>query len=303
MSLDSHSGTLDRGKPVEESDIADDAVTDAKIAPHVSTKITGLPTWTVDIDAGGNNVLNVGFFEDNSATPAATGVVRIGNNLIGLSWKNNAGTDEIEISVNTADEMVFTLNATIAMVLSETKLNLNTIDLDNVGSVFIGTPTTTVGRINFPNALTIAWDNVAKDNALEISANASDEFDFEIDGVTEYTYSATLADFKGNDLIGIQNIQHDLSTATSALDFANDELQSISITVNTTFTGTGYATGKSKVLRIITDSTLRTLDFPTGWIFVGTKPADQAASKTGILSLTCFGTLEADVVASYAVEE
>ncbi len=71
---------------------------------------------------------------------------------------------------------------------------------------------------------------------------------------------------------------------------------------NTTFTGVGYAIGKTKALRILTDGTLRTLAFPTGWVFVGTKPTDQAANKTGILSLTCFTAAEAGVVASYAVQ-
>lgn len=110
------------------------------------------------------------------------------------------------------------------------------------------------------------------------------------------------ADMTGDNVDNIQNLIHDLSTATTALDFANNELQEISIAANTTFTGTGYAIGKSKVVKITTDATLRTLTFPAGWVFVGTKPADQAASKTGILSLTSFTAIESGVIASYAVE-
>ena len=111
-----------------------------------------------------------------------------------------------------------------------------------------------------------------------------------------------LVDLSGQNLDNIQNLIHDLSTSGTDVDFTEDELQEISISANTTFTGVNYATGKSKVVKITTDGTLRTLGFPSGWVFVGTKPVDQAASKIGILSLTCFTGAEAGVVASYAVE-
>jgi len=110
------------------------------------------------------------------------------------------------------------------------------------------------------------------------------------------------ADMTGDNVDNIQNLIHDLSTSGTDIDFAEDELQEISISANTTFTGTGYAIGKSKVVKITTDATLRTLAFPTGWVFVGTKPIDQAASKEGILTLTSFTAIESGVIASYAVE-
>ena len=107
----------------------------------------------------------------------------------------------------------------------------------------------------------------------------------------------------GNNLVGVQNIQYDLSTATTALDFANDELQEISIVADTTFTCTGYVAGKSKSIKITTDATLRTLTFPAAWRFVGPKPIDQAASKIGMLTITSYTAAEAGIVAAYAVEQ
>ena len=91
------------------------------------------------------------------------------------------------------------------------------------------------------------------------------------------------------------------SVTTTALDFGSDQLQTISISANTTFTTTGLESGKSKTIKITTDGTLRTLTFPA-WKFVGSKPANQAASKIGILTLTSFGTTDAECVAAYAVE-
>jgi len=100
------------------------------------------------------------------------------------------------------------------------------------------------------------------------------------------------------------NVQYDVA-AMSGSDFdfdSTDAVQTISINGNTTFTGSNYAAGKSITLFITTDGTLRTLAFPSGWIFQGTQPSDQAASKVGTLTLLCSGTTEASVRCAYAVE-
>ena len=117
------------------------------------------------------------------------------------------------------------------------------------------------------------------------------------------TVTTAAVDVAGNNIDNIQNLIHDISTTTTSLDFSGDQLQTISISANTTFTTSNLAAGKSKTIKITTDATLRTLTFPSGWKFVGAKPTDQAASKVGILTLTSFGTTDADVVAAYAVEE
>ena len=118
----------------------------------------------------------------------------------------------------------------------------------------------------------------------------------------EFAAAVALVDLGGQDLDNIQNLIHDQSVSGTDIDFSEDEVQTISISTNTTFTTANRATGKSKTLKITTDATLRTLTFPA-WKFVGAKPADQAASKIGILTLTCFGTADTDIVAAYAVEE
>lgn len=115
------------------------------------------------------------------------------------------------------------------------------------------------------------------------------------------TVTTAAVDVAGNNVDNLQNLIHDTSTSGTDIDFLEDEVQSISIAANTTFTTVNRAVGKSKMLRITTDGTLRTLTFPT-WDFIGTKPADQAASKVGVLSLTNYGTTDADIVAAYAVE-
>ena len=107
----------------------------------------------------------------------------------------------------------------------------------------------------------------------------------------------------GAKITNIKNLQHEVSTSGVDIDFSENQLQTMSIASNTTFTTTNRAVGLSKTIRIITDGTTRTLTFPSGWKFLGTKPTDQAGSKTGILTVTNFGTTDAYIVAGYAVEE
>jgi len=159
-----------------------------------------------------------------------------------------------------------------------------------------GTTTATKFHGDVMNKINDMFGGVDITDTVSINVNVTWAFA----GLTTLTGGADLV---GANADNIQNLIHDLSTATSAINFAGDELQEISIVANTTFIGTGYATGKSKVIKITTDGTLRTLAFPAGWVFVGAKPADQAATKEGILSLTCFTGAEAGVIASYAVEE
>ena len=99
---------------------------------------------------------------------------------------------------------------------------------------------------------------------------------------------------------------HPTVAAMSGVDFDFDStaiVQTISISATTTFTGSNYAAGKSLTLFITTDGSERDLAFPAGWIFQGTKPTSQAASKIGTLTLLCSSTTEASVRCAYAVEE
>jgi len=110
----------------------------------------------------------------------------------------------------------------------------------------------------------------------------------------------TTIDMVGNDLDNIQNLIHDIAASGTDIDFAEDEVQTISIAANTTFTTANRAAGKSKLLKITTDGTLRTLTFPA-WDWVSAIPADQAASKNGYLTLTSYSTTDAAIVAAYQV--
>lgn len=91
--------------------------------------------------------------------------------------------------------------------------------------------------------------------------------------------------------------------ATFDLDMTAEAFFTVELTGNITFTTSNIAAGRSKTVRILGDSVTRTLTFPAGWIFVGAAaPADIAASKTGVLTITAFGVADSTIVAAYAVE-
>lgn len=126
-------------------------------------------------------------------------------------------------------------------------------------------------------------------------------------GVTAGTYSGITFDSKGratsaSRYASFANTQIDVSTTTAALDFATQGFKTISISATTDFSAANYAAGKSITVLVTCDSTSRSLTFPAGWVFVGAKPTSIAASKKGILTVTSFGTTEANCVAAWAVQ-
>jgi microcystin-dependent protein len=90
------------------------------------------------------------------------------------------------------------------------------------------------------------------------------------------------------------------TTASLALDFSGgsgiDYQPDVSL--NTTFTGTGYQVGATKTV-VLKASATKTLTFPTGWTFVGTKPTSISAGAAGILTVISLGTTESNCIAGW----
>ena len=116
----------------------------------------------------------------------------------------------------------------------------------------------------------------------------------------------TTLNLSGNNLDNIKNLHHNISAMSGTqIDFLLDQVQTMSFSASLTLSATNNsATGRSKTLKMKnTSGSTQTLSFPSGWTFVGTKPTDQAGGKTAILTVTCFGSGDANIVAGYAVEE
>jgi hypothetical protein len=140
-------------------------------------------------------------------------------------------------------------------------------------------------------------------NLIDLQLNGSRVFSISSTGAITGT-SSSLASTTSAGLQRASSYSTITYGATTNLDLAvlDSQYRTISLTGNLTFTTSNLANGRTVVLRLIADGTTRTLTFPAGWKFIGVKPANIAASKTAILSLSFFGSADTDCIAAYGVE-
>jgi hypothetical protein len=89
--------------------------------------------------------------------------------------------------------------------------------------------------------------------------------------------------------------------STVDLDMAvlDGQVRTITLAGDLTLTNSNLAAGRRAVIRLLPGASERTLTFPVDWAFYSDKPATIAANKGAVLSLTYFGTADADCVAVY----
>lgn len=87
--------------------------------------------------------------------------------------------------------------------------------------------------------------------------------------------------------------------ASMAIDFNGNGFRTVTLTGNVTFTTSNRAAGRSVTYKINPGASARTPTFPAGWVWIGATPTTFTASKIGILTVTCWGTADTDVTASY----
>jgi len=279
-------------------------------AGNTSLVTTGaLDTGSITSNFGN---INIGASTITTTGAVATGAITAGGTISGNltgnvtgntsgssgSTTGNAATATTSTNVTVADEstdtscnVLFTTAATGALPpKSGTNLTFNS----NTGIL------TATG---FAGPLTGNVTGNASGTAATVTG-ASQSAITSVGTLTGLTTSGAV-DIGGNNIDNVQNIIHDISSGSLTIDFSTDQLQTLTITNNSTFaTPSNMATGKSKTYKLnnSSGSSTYTFTFPA-WKFVGTKPTDIAPTKTGILTLTCFGTSNTDIVAGYAVEE
>jgi hypothetical protein len=99
-----------------------------------------------------------------------------------------------------------------------------------------------------------------------------------------------------------QNIIDYLPTIDLDMAAITGTIQTIELAGSTTFITSNREAGRFTSIRILGGSVGGEFGFPVDWTFVGSKPSNIIPNKTGILSLTYFGSTDADCVASYLVE-
>ena len=89
------------------------------------------------------------------------------------------------------------------------------------------------------------------------------------------------------------------STGTVNLDFYGPWYRNQTLSGNVTYTTSNLKPGRSLTVRVYSPST-RDLTFPSGWKFLGVVPMSIEGGRTGVLTVTSFGSTDADCVAAWA---
>jgi hypothetical protein len=139
-------------------------------------------------------------------------------------------------------------------------------------------------------------------NDLDAASAVTDSMQFEVDTAGTTSEKVTGAQIKT--YVDSANTNTITYGATVDLDMATliGVFRTISLTGDLELTTSNRASGRSVTLRLIADASTRTLTFPAGWKFMGTKPANIAANKVGMLTVLFFGTADTDAVAAWGVE-
>ena len=84
------------------------------------------------------------------------------------------------------------------------------------------------------------------------------------------------------------------------VDFSVGSTRTISLTTNALFSASNLAAGKTAYIRILCDSTTRSLFWPASWIPIGAPaPGAITAGKYAELELRSWGTTDSDVTIKY----
>ena len=144
-------------------------------------------------------------------------------------------------------------------------------------------------------ALNTAWAGTSAANSADMWGR--DAFSLAVDGTNAAAAATALALSALNPTYSVLPY-----AGTVVVDFTTDKYWSLSLTGNVVFQGTNQSAVRSSTVVVKSDSSIRTLTFPS-WVFLGAGvPTSIAASKTGVLTVTAFGTSASDVIAAYAVQ-
>ncbi len=174
----------------------------------------------------GNVLTNVSRYETNATTLPSFGEFRLGNQEL-IVWKS-IGSGEVSLKVDGTDQFNFAIGGQLKLLISTTQVQTNNSNL-NMGSGLLqgGSGTDT-----------LQW--VAGNLIIDVAATF--DFQLRVDNATEYNFSATSADFLGNNLIlglgiiqfenanqtigdsGFSDLQYDVSIGNLHLFRINDSI-------------------------------------------------------------------------------
>ena len=146
-----------------------------------------------------------------------------------------------------------------------------------------------------------AINNATANELVTIGATTT-----ELDAEANLTFDGSKLTLAGNLHTSVHDYGGGSDTNDVNIDLDEDALQKADFGSGNANVDTAVANkgaGKSVLIKFTAHTSDNTFVWNSSWIFIGEKPASIAANKTALLSITCFGTNETDVICSYAVQD
>jgi len=203
---------------------------------------------------------------------------------------------------------LLTGNDTIVTEAHSATLTNKTFDANGTGNSITNIENADIAAGAAIDLSKLASDPLARANhtGTQLASTVSD-FDTQVrtSRLDQMTIPTALINLNGNNIDNIQKTIFDITAITSsttiALDFNTDDLNTLTLTHNTTFSSSNLAAGKQIEVHIASASA-QTLAFPAGWTFYGDKPTTTTAGKDSVLYLTSLGSADSDVKAVFVEE-
>lgn len=228
----------------------------------------------------GNTLSVIGTADRISVTPDN---VDIDANYVGQTSITTVGT--VTTGTWSADTVAVNKGGTGATSAADARANLG---LTSIATANYGTTSGTVAEGDHNH------------NSLYYTKSLTDEL------LSGYVHTASSSTISGTLTANNYNISVYAETSDNVtLDFSGGTGLSNRIAGGTvTLFGSNYIAGAIKTLVINNSASgsARTLVFPSGWVFLGTKPTTIAANKVGVLTVTSMGNSEASCIAGWAVQ-
>lgn len=264
------------------------------------TVSTNILQEAVQLQAGWNRVRRVFLHPNVLDTDPTNGAYTSGSHIVTLNFDQGIFSN-VSINVNTTVAVTgvyfgLQLNAEFNRV--EEIVRAKTIALADA-SVANGVPAGgTTGQVLEKNSsadFDSVWSNLPAIHNVPSGGTA---------GQVLKKNSGTDFDANFSNILGTGS--ESTTTGTIALDLTpGKEIDTVVLTGNPTFNTANRANGLFKSIRIDSNGSSRTIAFNASWTWLGTDNSagvTLASGKKAVLSLTCYGTAETDIVAVYSAQ-
>jgi len=273
-----------------------------------------------DAAAGANSQATAAFSVATTAlgtawvgTNAASAANSIAVSALNTAW---AGTYAAYLAKSAADNAYYMADYSLSVTLDVEK-SLNRTAVTALNTAWVGTNAAKAANSIAVSALNTAWvgtNAASAANSIAVSAlntawagtaSVSSIVTGGTIGQVLKKNSSTAGDIRWSDMVEYGTLLPATGTITLDLSSSTPRLRSIAISAPTSFATSNVSAGNWISVRMSTNGTASAIYFGENWSWLGTSCAGSntlTAGKYAVLSLTCFGQSQTDIVAAWVAQ-